>query len=130
MAGDKDALFSGEFTSARSHFDAQTSEGDRLVTEQDKCLYSLCRPQRLLEGKEYGYIVDYANVLGELDKALTAYDALAGFDGDDLADFLISINEQVSQLPQHHSELWDLFKEIKNSRDEEQYEVLMTAPSP
>ena len=49
---DKDALFSGEFASARSHFDAL----ERLVTEQDRCLYSLCRPERLLE-LIFGFIV-------------------------------------------------------------------------
>ena len=49
---DKDALFAGEFASARSHFDAL----ERLVTEQDRCLYSLCRPERLLE-LIFGFIV-------------------------------------------------------------------------
>jgi len=45
----KDQLFSGEFSVARSYFDAHESEGQRLITEQDKTLYSLCRPERLLE---------------------------------------------------------------------------------
>ena len=53
---DKDALFSGEFASARSHFDALECSDDRLVTEQDRCLYSLCRPERLLE-MIFGFIV-------------------------------------------------------------------------
>ncbi len=88
-------------------------------------LQAIARVNRLHENKEFGYIVDYANVLGELDKALSTYDALAGFDGDDLADFLVSIHEEVSKLPQCYSDLWDLFKEIKNSRDEERYEVML-----
>ena len=88
-------------------------------------LQAIARVNRLYQGKEYGYIVDYENVLGELDKALTTYDELEGFDSTDLAGFLISINERVAQLPQQHSELWDLFKEIKNSHDEEKYEVLL-----
>ena len=88
-------------------------------------LQAIARVNRLHEGKEFGYIIDYANVLGELDKALHTYDALAGFDGDDLVDFLTSIHEEVSKLPQHYSNLWDIFKEIKNSRDEERYEVLL-----
>lgn len=46
---DKDLLFSGEFGAARSTFDAHESEGERLVTEQDRAIYSLCRPERLLE---------------------------------------------------------------------------------
>ncbi len=88
-------------------------------------LQAIARVNRLCKGKEFGYIIDYANVLGELDSALTAYDALSGFEEGDLADVLTSINEQVSQLPQRHSDIWDLFKEIKNSRDEERYEVLL-----
>ena len=88
-------------------------------------LQAIARVNRLYEGKEFGYIIDYANVLGELDKALHTYDALAGFDGDDLADFLLPIHEEVSKLPQRYSDLWDIFKEIKHSRDEERYEVLL-----
>ena len=45
----KDALFSGDFALARNYFDALEVEGDRLVSEQDKSIYSLCRPERLLE---------------------------------------------------------------------------------
>ena len=88
-------------------------------------LQAVARVNRLYEGKEFGYVVDYANVLGELDEALHSYDALAGFDGGDLADFLTSIGEEASKLPQHYSDLWGLFKEIKNSRDEERYEMLL-----
>lgn len=40
---------------------------------------------RLHEGKEFGFIVDYTNVLGELDKALTMYSAFEGFNASDLA---------------------------------------------
>ena len=88
-------------------------------------LQAVARVNRLYEDKEYGYIIDYANVLGELDAALNTYDALAGFDEEDLADFLVSIEEQVSELPQRYSALWDLFKEVKDSSDEERYEALL-----
>lgn len=88
-------------------------------------LQAIARVNRLYEGKEFGYIIDYANVLGELDQALETYDALAGFDKDDLADSLRSLNEEAAKLPQLHSDLWDIFKEIKHSRDEEHYERLL-----
>ncbi len=88
-------------------------------------LQAIARVNRLYENKEFGYIVDYANVLGELDNALHTYDALSGFDGNDLVAFLRSIHEEVAKLPQRYSDLWDIFKEIKNSRDEERYEVLL-----
>lgn len=88
-------------------------------------LQAIARVNRLYEGKEFGYIIDYASVLGELDKALTMYEAFEGFDEDDLAGTLTSINEEVFKLPQRYSDLWDLFKEVKNSKDEEAYEVLL-----
>ena len=89
-------------------------------------LQAIARVNRVHENKEFGYVIEYANVLGELDKALNEYDALADFDRDDLADVLISIQEEIQKLPQHYSDLWDIFKEIKHSRDEERYEVLLS----
>jgi type I restriction enzyme R subunit len=88
-------------------------------------LQAIARVNRLHEGKEFGYIVDYASVLGELDKALTMYSAFEGFDEDDLLGTLSSINDEVFKLPQHYSDLWDIFKEIKNQHDEEEFEVLL-----
>jgi type I restriction enzyme R subunit len=88
-------------------------------------LQAIARVNRLFEGKDFGYIVDYASVLGELDKALTMYGALEGFDEQDLEGTLTSIQEEVSKLPQRYSDLWDLFKEVKNQHDEEAYEVLL-----
>lgn len=76
--------------------------------------------------KDFGYIVDYAGVLGKLDKALTAYQALEKFDETDLEGALINLQSEVSKLPQHHANLLDIFKEIKNSRDEEEYEQFLS----
>ena len=85
-------------------------------------LQAIARVNRLCENKQYGYIIDYANVLGELDKALTAYDALADFDESEIADLISSVDEEVKKLPQRYSVLWDIFKQVKHSRDEEEYE--------
>ena len=76
--------------------------------------------------KEFGYIIDYASILGELDQALTMYAeaGLSDFDEEDLEGTLTSINAEVAKLPQIYSDLWDLFKEVKNQHDEEAYEVL------
>jgi type I restriction enzyme R subunit len=88
-------------------------------------LQAIARVNRLHEGKEFGYIVDYASILGELDKALTLYDAFEGYDENDLAGTLTAINEEVSKLPQCYSDLWDLFKEVRNKYDEEAFEILL-----
>jgi type I restriction enzyme R subunit len=88
-------------------------------------LQAIARVNRLYEAKEFGYVIDHVGLLGELDKALTMYSAFEGFDEQDLAGTLTSVNAQVRQLPQHYSDLWDLFKTVKNSYDEEAYETLL-----
>lgn len=91
-------------------------------------LQAIARVNRLYDDdegakpKEFGYIIDYAGVLGELDQALTTYSALEGFEEGDLAGALTSINDKVRQLPQHHAELWDVFKTVANRQDEEAFE--------
>ncbi|BBO90753.1 type I restriction endonuclease subunit R [Desulfosarcina ovata] len=88
-------------------------------------LQAIARVNRLYEAKEFGYVIDHVGLLGELDKALTMYSAFEGFDEQDLAGTLASVIEQVRQLPQRYSDLWDVFKTVKNSYDEEAYEVLL-----
>jgi len=96
-------------------------------------LQAIARVNRLYEDetlgaeKEFGYIVDHASILGELDRALTMYaDAgLEDFDEEDLEGTLTSIHKEVVKLPQRYSDLWDLFKEVKNRYDEEAYEILL-----
>lgn len=56
----KDKLFADRFKYVRKYFDNIEAEG-RLVTEQDKLLYSLCQPRRLLE-LMYKYIVHDAGI--------------------------------------------------------------------
>ena len=44
---------------------------------------------------------------------------------DDLAGTVTDVKEEVATLPQKHSELWDVFKTVKGSRDKEKYERLL-----
>ncbi len=89
-------------------------------------LQAIARVNRLHQGKDFGYIVDYEGILGELNTALTMYDALEGFDEKDLENTLVSVNEQIEKLPQTHSHLWDVFREVNNQADEEEYERLLS----
>ena len=95
------------------------------ILREHTLLQAIGRVNRLHKGKEFGYVIDYASILGELDKALTMYDVFEGFDEDDLSGTLASVNEEVKKLPQRYSDLWDLFRPIKNRRDEEAFEVLL-----
>jgi type I restriction enzyme R subunit len=89
-------------------------------------LQAIARVNRLYEGKEFGYVIDYYGVLGELNEALKTYSALSEFDREDVEMALTDISEEVAKLPQRHSELWDIFKEIRNRKDEEAYERLLS----
>ncbi len=92
-------------------------------------LQAIARVNRLFEDgdkeKEFGFIVDYEGLLGELDKALTTYSAFEGFDNDDVAGTLHDIREEIRRLPQLHDQLWDTFKEVRNKKDMEQFEQLL-----
>lgn len=43
-----DAVFSGDFAPARAYFASMAAESDRSA-EQDRSIFALCRPERLLE---------------------------------------------------------------------------------
>ncbi|MDZ4063554.1 MAG: restriction endonuclease subunit R, partial [Coriobacteriia bacterium] len=88
-------------------------------------LQAIARVNRVFEGKEFGYIVDYEGTLGDLDQALAMYDALDGFDQADLAGTIAPVNTEVAKLPQRHGDLLDLFKTVRNAYDEEAYELLL-----
>lgn len=85
-------------------------------------LQAIARVNRLYDEKEWGYILDYVGVLGELDRALNAYAALAGYDLKDIEGTLHSVRETLAQLPQTHAALLDLFKTLPNKSDGEAYE--------
>ncbi|QQS49313.1 MAG: type I restriction endonuclease subunit R [Acidobacteriota bacterium] len=88
-------------------------------------LQAIARVNRIYQGKDFGYVIDYYGVLGELGEAMNLYGSMSEFDREDLDRALTDISEEVAKLPQRHSELWDVFKEIRNRRDEESYEVLL-----
>jgi type I restriction enzyme R subunit len=71
--------------------------------------------------KDYGYIIDYRGILGELGDALEEY---SGDDNvtEEVDDVLVDIGEEVKKLPFAHSRLWDVFKEVPNKKDREALE--------
>lgn len=89
-------------------------------------LQAIARVNRLHPGKDYGYIIDYYGNLENLDSALTTYSGLEEFDEEELAGTLTNINVEIEKLPQAHSELWDIFKEVRNKYDEPAYEELLS----
>ncbi|SHF01827.1 type I restriction enzyme, R subunit [Ruegeria intermedia] len=89
-------------------------------------LQAIARVNRLYEDggteKQFGIIVDYEGLLGELDSALTTYSAFEGYEAADLAGTVHDVREEIRKLPQLHDQLWDLFKPVRNKKDMEQFE--------
>ena len=94
--------------------------------KEHNLLQAVARVNRLFEedGKEkqFGFIIDYEGLLGELDQALSTYSAFEGFNTDDISGTIHDVREEIRKLPQLHDQLWDMFKTIKNKKDMEQFE--------
>jgi len=95
---------------------------DRKFGEPHTLLQTMARVNRIYKGKDHGYILDYAGVLGKIKDAKQLYEELADkFDADDIESVILDIRKEVNRLPQLHSELLDVFKTL-DTRDNEKYE--------
>lgn len=94
--------------------------------KEHNLLQAIARVNRLYEDggteKQFGFIVDYEGLLGELDSALSTYSAFEGYEAADLAGTVHDVREEIRKLPQLHDQLWDLFKPVRNKKDMEQFE--------
>ena len=97
---------------------------DKLLKEHN-LLQAIARVNRLYEGKEFGFIVDYRGLLGDLDKALNDYAGLADFDEEDIAGAVFDIREEIAKVKTYYSYLEELFAEVENKQDQESYEVYL-----
>lgn len=97
--------------------------------KEHNLLQAIARVNRLYEDgdteKQFGFIVDYEGLLGELDSALTTYSAFEGYEAADLAGTVHDVREEIRKLPQLHDQLWDIFKPVRNKKDMEQFEQLL-----
>ncbi len=84
-------------------------------------LQAVARVNRTCEGKDFGYIIDYYGVLRELNNALSIYSEYDEDDRQVFLDTLAPVSDKIAELPQRHSDLWELFKMIPNKRDLEAY---------
>ncbi len=92
-------------------------------------LQAIARVNRLYEeeGKEkqFGFILDYEGLLGELDSALTEYSAFQGYDEDDVDGTVHDVRGEIRKLRGLHDQLLDFFKSIRNKKDMEQHEQFL-----
>lgn len=87
---------------------------------------AITRVNRKYSGKEFGYIIDYDGVIEELNRTLQLYTSYEDYDNQDLEDTITDIQEEIQQLPQAHSMVWDIFKTISNKKDSAAYENLLS----
>ena len=93
-------------------------------------LQAIARVNRLYESedgaeKEFGFIIDYEGLLGELDQALTTYSAFEGYDAEDLIGAVHGVRDEIRRLQDLHGELWDCFREVANKKDMEALEQFL-----
>lgn len=105
---------------------ASTLYLDKQIKEHN-LLQAIARVNRLCDGKDYGYIVDYRGLLGELDKALTMYQdaGLEEFKEEDIKSSVYYIDTEINNMFKAYEDLKELFKDIKNKNDLEEYEILL-----
>lgn len=89
-------------------------------------LQAIARVNRIYPGKDFGYVIDYAGVMEELQEAMQTYSGSDdGFDPAEIAGSLTSINEEIKKLPAAYDDLITLFKTIKNRLDLNEYIALL-----
>ena len=93
--------------------------------KEHNLLQAIARVNRLSDGKDFGFIIDYRGLLGNLDEALTSYSALDSFDEDDLSGAVIDIKSEIAKVKTYYSHLEDLFKTVRNKEDTEEYQVFL-----
>lgn len=93
--------------------------------KEHNLLQAIARVNRLYDGKDFGFIIDYRGLLGNLDSALNSYSSLDGFDEEDLVGTVIDIKNEIAKIKTFYSHLEELFKSVENKNDQESYEVFL-----
>lgn len=89
-------------------------------------LQAIARVNRVAQGKDYGFIIDYEGIIGQLDEAMDLYSNLDEFDTDELIGTLTDIRTEIEKLPQLHSNLNDIFKTLPKRFDLVSYTNYLT----
>lgn len=85
-------------------------------------LQAIARVNRVFPGKDDGLIIDYRGVLGELNAALETYNALEGYDPEDVDGMVSDVSTEIDRLPELHAALWEVFRPVANPQDGEAME--------
>ncbi|CAB9541377.1 Type I restriction-modification system, restriction subunit R (EC [Bathymodiolus brooksi thiotrophic gill symbiont] len=92
--------------------------------KEHNLLQAIARVNRLYEGKDFGFIIDYRGLFGDLDKALTTYSGLSEFGEDDIVSVVFDIKDEIARVKTYATDLKELFADV-NQSDQESYEVYL-----
>lgn len=90
-------------------------------------LQAIARTNRLYDGKDFGYIVDYRGLIDNLDAAMEVYSGagLENYDTADIKGVVVDVMSCVAKLRETYSQLWDVFASINNKKDPEEFEIFL-----
>jgi type I site-specific restriction-modification system R (restriction) subunit len=92
---------------------------DKRLKEHN-ILQAISRVNRVFEGKDYGLVIDYRGIFGEMNQALEIYAALEreGFDREDIEGALIDVRVEIVKLPTLHAAVWEDIFDLDRSNAE------------
>lgn len=98
--------------------------------KEHNLIQAVARVNRLHKDKQYGLLIDYRGILPELDVAILGYQKLeeqtqGGYDIEDLEGLYAPISSEYKKLPKLHKALWNIFANVKNRTDREQYRQIL-----
>src|SRR5690606_26370712 len=84
------------------------------------------RVKRQQTARKHGVRTDYRGILIELDTSIQDYQDLAeqtqaGYEIDDLKGTVANVSTEYKRLPALHDALWEIFSNVKNRADFEQF---------
>lgn len=92
-------------------------------------LQAIARVNRVAQGKDYGYIIDYEGIIAELDEAMNTYSTFEDFESKDILGTFTNINQELQKLPQIHADLNGIFKGVAHKFDVVSYTNLLVDES-
>ena len=83
-----------------------------------RLLQAIARVNRLYDGKDFGFIIDYYGILKRIGEALDLYGSMEDeFEEGTLDDILTDISDEWKKLEQRHSDVWEVFQGVPNKQD-------------
>lgn len=83
-------------------------------------LQAIARTNRLYDGKDFGWIIDYRGLLKKLDYAMEIYSGagLENFDAADLKGVVVDVMASIATVREKYSQLMDLFISVRKDDEE------------